>query len=246
MYYRVTITIKQLLHELNDWKGKQDLMILKLIPPAKCTNYECNSLCFVRQLGWTGRLSKIHVPNPCLGGEVTARHFVFLWTIGYFLIWKAGHPTGHLCFFFCKLCRVILITFNFILLKDEVTRRRKGTRSEAFGMQMRQRKGTLSVNFVSLILLLWFQIIKKSSIYCFFPPENPSHINKWMDTATYDTASVGKMNSILEGNLCIGFSFNLPDRKGTCWLQVWRLPLLCTSCMSSAARLQIELPFVEQ
>lgn len=114
--------------------------------------------------------------------------------------------------FFCKLCHVILITFNFILLKDEVTRRRKGTRSEAFGMQMRQRKGTLSVNFVSFVLLLWFQIIKNSTIYCFFSPENPSHTSKWMDTATDDTASVGKMNNILENNLCVGF--NLPDRKG--------------------------------
>lgn len=46
---------------------------------------------------------------------------------------------------------MILIAFNFILLEDEVTRRRKGTRSEAFGMQMRQRKGTLAVNFVSVI-----------------------------------------------------------------------------------------------
>ncbi|TFK00711.1 angiopoietin-related protein 1-like [Platysternon megacephalum] len=31
--------------------------------------------------------------------------------------------------------------------EDEVSRRRKGTKSEAFGMQMRQRKGTISVNF---------------------------------------------------------------------------------------------------
>ncbi|PKU36570.1 lysine-specific demethylase 5a isoform x2 [Limosa lapponica baueri] len=39
--------------------------------------------------------------------------------------------------------------------EDEVTRRRKGTRSEAFGMQMRQRKGTLSVNFVDLYVCLF-------------------------------------------------------------------------------------------
>lgn len=37
------------------------------------------------------------------------------------------------------------------LFSDDVPRRRKGTRSEAFGMQMRQRKGALSVNFVSLL-----------------------------------------------------------------------------------------------
>lgn len=61
----VTITIKQLLHELNDWKGKQDLTILKLILPAKCTNYECNSLRFMRQLGSPVRISKICFPNPC-------------------------------------------------------------------------------------------------------------------------------------------------------------------------------------
>ncbi|XP_075797007.1 lysine-specific demethylase 5A isoform X4 [Pelodiscus sinensis] len=39
--------------------------------------------------------------------------------------------------------------------EDEVSRRRKGTKSEAFGMQMRQRKGTISVNFVDLYVCLF-------------------------------------------------------------------------------------------
>uniref|UniRef100_A0A5F8G2F8 [histone H3]-trimethyl-L-lysine(4) demethylase n=1 Tax=Monodelphis domestica TaxID=13616 RepID=A0A5F8G2F8_MONDO len=39
--------------------------------------------------------------------------------------------------------------------EDEVSRRRKGTRSEAFNMQMRQRKGTLSVNFVDLYVCMF-------------------------------------------------------------------------------------------
>ncbi|KAL7982263.1 hypothetical protein Chor_009861 [Crotalus horridus] len=39
--------------------------------------------------------------------------------------------------------------------EDDVPRRRKGTRSEAFGMQMRQRKGALSVNFVDLYVCLF-------------------------------------------------------------------------------------------
>uniref|UniRef100_A0A8C8SDB6 Lysine-specific demethylase 5A n=1 Tax=Pelusios castaneus TaxID=367368 RepID=A0A8C8SDB6_9SAUR len=39
--------------------------------------------------------------------------------------------------------------------EDEVSRRRKGTKSEAFGMQMRQRKGAISVNFVDLYVCLF-------------------------------------------------------------------------------------------
>ncbi|ETE71964.1 Lysine-specific demethylase 5A [Ophiophagus hannah] len=39
--------------------------------------------------------------------------------------------------------------------RHDVPRRRKGTRSEAFGMQMRQRKGALSVNFVDLYVCLF-------------------------------------------------------------------------------------------
>ncbi|XP_074862426.1 lysine-specific demethylase 5A isoform X3 [Carettochelys insculpta] len=39
--------------------------------------------------------------------------------------------------------------------EDEVSRRRKGTKSEPFGMQMRQRKGTISVNFVDLYVCLF-------------------------------------------------------------------------------------------
>lgn len=108
---------------------------------------------------------------------------------------------------------MILIAFHYILLEDEVTRRRKGTRSEAFGMQMRQRKGTLSVNFVSLMPLLWLLIERTWFIKVFLlhlkePP--PLQTDEWMHAAA-DDAVTGRKKSVLKNNL--GFCFHRLDRK---------------------------------
>uniref|UniRef100_A0A8C2UC94 Lysine-specific demethylase 5A n=1 Tax=Coturnix japonica TaxID=93934 RepID=A0A8C2UC94_COTJA len=68
-------------------------------------------------------------------------------------------------------CILSSCVINFIFLKDEVTRRRKGNRSEAFGMQMRQRKGTLSVNFVRRQVPDGKLVTTYNNIYCFFSPQ---------------------------------------------------------------------------
>lgn len=135
---------------------------------------------------------------------------------------------------------MILIAFNFIWLPDEVTRRRKGTRSEAFGMQMRQRKGTLAVNFVSLLPLLGFLIERAWLIFprfFFFPLQEPPPLqtDEWMHAPADDTV-MGRKNNILKNNLCFSLLFESFDRRAVAmWSFLLIILATCLNAFTSSA-----------
>uniref|UniRef100_A0A803TTZ3 Lysine-specific demethylase 5A n=1 Tax=Anolis carolinensis TaxID=28377 RepID=A0A803TTZ3_ANOCA len=86
-----------------------------------------------------------------------------------------------------------------VFFPDEVPRRRKGTRSEAFSMQMRQRKGALSVNFVS-----FFQIVRSGNSHLMLKYHNTTVGCLFLQVDLYVCLFCGRGNNEDKLLLCDG------------------------------------------